>query len=509
MVFHSILSDKDQAPQETAEQPDFFLDLNLDQVIDAVVARREEYDLKPLFYTPLRDAATIRYRHAVMRDLEDLALRAQIKAFAGSMATVRRYLGVAEKSDFNYHKKGWFLEAALVYCQAATDLAHNLEGAPLHSPGLLAFREHTAHYVHSQEFQILCTEARKVKAGLSNVRYGVIVQVGKFSVLKYEGEPDYSVDVERTFERFRQGAVKSYGSDLHKRAGMNHIQAQILDFVARLYPDRFAALDDFCSAHGQFVEETMRAFDREIQFYIAYLEFIEDIKNIGLPFCYPQVEATGRAEFNHEGFDLALARKLLHTETPIVCNDFHLKEPERMIVVSGPNQGGKTTFARTFGQVHYLASVGCPVPGRKAQLSLFDQIFTHFEKQEDIRNLRGKLEDDLLRIREILDRATQNSILILNEVFASTTLQDAIFLSKEIMSRVTQLGLLGVWVTFIDELASFSEKTVSMVSTVVPENPAERTFKIVRRPADGLAYALSLAEKHRLTYAQITERLKA
>jgi hypothetical protein len=509
MVFQSILCDKDRVPQETAQQPDFFPDLNLDQVIDAVVAHKEEYDLKPFFYTPVRDAATIRYRQDVMHDLEDAQMRAHINTFAAKMETTRRYLRIAEQSDFKYHKEGWLLEAVLVYCQAVRELDQGLENLEPGSRGLRTFREHAASYLRSQEFQSLSADAENVKAGLLGLRYAVIVQIGKFSVLKYDGEPDYSADVERTFERFRQGAVKSYGSDLYKGAGMNHIQARILDFVARLYPDRFAALDNFCSAHGQFIEETIRAFDREIQFYIAYLEFIEDLKNIGLAFCYPQVEAAGRAEFNYDGFDLALARNLLHAETPIVCNDFHLTEPERMIVVSGPNQGGKTTFARTFGQVHYLASLGCPVPGREAQLSLFDQIFTHFEKQEDIRNLRGKLEDDLLRIHEILAHATQDSILILNEVFASTTLQDAIFLSKEIMSRVTQLDLLGVWVTFIDELASFSDKTVSMVSTVVPENPAERTFKIVRRPADGLAYALSLAEKHRLTYAQITDRLKA
>jgi DNA mismatch repair ATPase MutS len=373
----------------------------------------------------------------------------------------------------------------------------------------LAFREYVKNYTESEHFTSLLAETTQLQADLSTVQYCVLIQGNSFKVRKYASEIDYSAEVEETFEKFKQGAVKDYRVKFPTEPDMNHIEAKILDFVAQLYPDIFLHLDNYCAKNSNYLDETIAVFDREIQFYIAYLEYITLFKRMGLKFCYPQVSDICKEVYDYEGYDLALAYKLLHENASVVCNDFYLKDKERIFVISGPNQGGKTTFSRTFGQVHYLASLGCLVPGREARLFLFDRLFTHFEREENITNLRGKLQDDLVRIHTILNQATSNSILIMNEIFTSTTLQDAMFLSEKVMEKIIDLDVLCVWVTFIDELASFSAQTVSMVSTIVPENPALRTYKIIRRPADGLSYAMSIAEKYRVTYACLKERLQS
>lgn len=319
--------------------------------------------------------------------------------------------------------------------------------------------------------------------------------------------PIYAAEVAACFAKFAQKAAESYLVDFRDQAEMNHVEAGVLSRVARRYPQVFAELTAYHERHSRYCDERIAAFDREVQFYIAYLACIAPLQRAGLGFCYPRLSRTSKAVRADQTFDLALAVQLARDGKEIVCNDFHLDGNERILVVSGPNQGGKTTFARMFGQLHYLASLGLPVPGRRAQLFLCDNIFTHFEKEENVRDLRGKLEDDLLRIHDILQQATRDSVLILNEICTSTTLDDAVLLSKKVFERVIELDALGVCVTFIDELASLADQTVSMVSTVVPENPAERTYTLVRRPADGLAYAMTIAEKYRLTYDRLLERV--
>jgi DNA mismatch repair protein MutS len=511
MTFQSILfpSSEDRLSKETLQVPDFSLDLNLNQIIDAITASKEDYNLQPFFYTSLPDVHIVYYRHAIFRDLENTLLFADVTSFARQMRSTREHLAQAAKLYHKYQKDSWFLAAVEIYCETINRLLQELSLLDLQSTGFLAFRDYLRQYAQSDRFTSLLTETKTLKNDLASVKYSILVKGGGFKVRKYDAESDYSEEIEKTFEKFQQGAVKSYAVKFPSSQGMNGVEEKVLDFVALLYPEIFLHLDNFCTNNHDYLDPTIGLFDREIQFYISFLGYIDKFKRAGLPFCYPKVSATEKAVYDYQCFDLALADKLLREGSPVVCNEFYLKDQERIFVVSGPNQGGKTTFARTFGQLHYLASIGCLVPGRDAQLFLFDGLFTHFEKEENMKNLRGKLEDDLFRIHQILNQITSRSIVIMNESFTSTTLRDAIFLSRKVLDKIIQLDLLCVCVTFIDELASLSETTVSMVSTVVPDNPASRTYKIERRPADGLSYAISIAEKYRLTYSSLKERIKS
>jgi DNA mismatch repair ATPase MutS len=213
--------------------------------------------------------------------------------------------------------------------------------------------------------------------------------------------------------------------------------------------------------------------------------------------------------YSRGSFDIALAYNLTKDAQGIVTNDFELSGHERIIIVSGPNQGGKTTFARTFGQLHHFASLGCCVAGSEAKLYLPDQILTHFECEEHVDTLSGKLQDDLIRIHDILSRATGRSIIIINEILASTSLKDGVLIGKRLMDKIIDMDSICVCVTFLVELATYKDRSVSMVSKVVPDDPSLRTFKIVRQPADGLAYATFIASKYGLTYENIKERIQA
>lgn len=483
-------------------------DLCIDEIINEISVFWKDNDLKVIFYTPLNNIDDIYYRQNIFKDLEDESLYNTIVTFVEEFENVIKYLNLAETSHYEEQRNFWFLYAAEIYCKLINKLKENLSKLITQSEGINKFKCYLNEYCLSEKFISLFEEVNSIKHSLSEIKYQVLLKSNSFTVKKYKESSDFSKKIEKVFEKFKTREVKSIKLKLEfSNTEMNHIEAKIIEFVSYIYPEIFLRLKNFTIIFKDFIDEVIFSFYRDIHFYLSFLKFISGIKSNGLKFCYPQMSNSSKEIFAFESFDLALAKNLLKKNIKVVTNNFYMKENKRVIIVTGPNQGGKTTFARMFGQLHYLASIGCPVAGSNAKLYLADNIFTLFEREENIENNRGKLEDDLKKIFSVLNKSTFKSILIVNEIFNSTTMQDMIFLSKKILEIILNLDAICVWVTFVDELSNLNEKIVSMTSVVDPQNPSLRTFKIIRRPPDSLAYALTIAEKYRLKKHMIIDRV--
>jgi DNA mismatch repair protein MutS len=503
----SILFPDGVPERVAAEEPLCFHDLNLDQVVQVAVAGRDEYDLVPFYYTPLASVEQIKYRNEVFRDLEVLAVHHALREFGERMHRVRAFLMLVQTQHYKPEKQRWLLDASALYVDAVSDLTRSLAEQHLGSSGLQRFAAYLADHVAGAPFRSFASEVEAVLAGLAGVTYNLRINGRHVTVSRYESESDYSDQIEELFARFRQGNTESTLSKVADGGSMDHVEARIVKLVGRLFPRELSALDRFCSGHGEFIDPAIAAVDREAQFYLAWVDFMERVSGPKLVFCYPEISSESKRETVEAAFDVALASKLHGRPGEVVCNGYRLQADERFLVVTGPNQGGKTTFARMVGQLHYLAALGVPVPARTARLFLVDQTFTHFEREEVVGTLRGKLDDELVRAHDVLGSATSNSLVILNEVFSSATLADARSLGAAVLNELIERGCIGVCVTFIDELSRLGEATVSMVAQVSPDDPAERTFHVLRQAANGRAYAWAIAKKYGLSYEQLRDRL--
>ncbi len=503
----SVLWPPGVAPAGHEEADAIFPDLNLGALFEAALAGRERYDLRPLFSEPLASAEAIRYRQEVVRDLEGPAVREAVDRFAGAMADAHVALERAEQRTYRYQRLVGALAALLHYGDAVEELARALPAAGPGSAGLRALGVDLAAYVAGPGFRSRLDAARAVDGELAGVAYALRIDGTRIGVETFTGEADYSVEVERTFARFRQRGTKEYRFRVHGFDEFNHVEEEIFDHVVALFPAPFSRVETVAAGVAEFFDPVVLRFEREVQFLLSYLDLIAPLRAAGLAFAYPEV-APGPSEISvRAAFDLALAGTAGGRGAPVVPNDVRLSGPERVLVVTGPNQGGKTTFARSVGQLCYLARLGVPVPGEEARLPLCDRVFTLFDRAERPEELQGKLEEELHRAREILGTATAASVIVLNESFSSTSLSDAVFLGRKVLGAIIERGARAVYVTFADELATVDPAAVSVVAQVRPDDPTVRTFRVIRAAADGRAFATAIAAKYGLSYAQLAAGL--
>ena len=293
-------------------------------------------------------------------------------------------------------------------------------------------------YVGSAAFTAFAAETARILDDLGAVTYRLRIGEDRVLVQRHDGEADYGAEVLATFARFRRSAdPQPLPVDVFRTVDMNLVEIGILERVARLHPAVFRSLGLHVGRYEAFVEPSIELLAAELPFYLGWLDLIRPLQAAGLSFCLPAVSMSGGGFAARGLFDLGAGRSVASPAGEgIVTSDLELSDAERLVVITGPNQSGKTAFARAVGQLHHLTAIGVPVPGSEASVPLGGTTATLFARAEDPTDLTGRLESELLRARTILDDLRAGTVVIMNESFASTTVEDALALDRALIGEM-------------------------------------------------------------------------
>lgn len=193
-----------------------------------------------------------------------------------------------------------------------------------------------------------------------------------------------------------------------------------------------------------------RLLRTELAFYLGCLNLHGCLAQKGEPMCFPLPMACVDRRHSFKGlYDVCLALIVKHN---IVGNDLNADNKE-LVIVTGANQGGKSTFLRSIGLSQLMMQCGMFVPAESFCSSVCDGLFTHYKRKEDATMKSGKLDEELGRMSDIIDNMTPNAMLLLNESFAATNEREGSEIAGQIIRALVEQSFTVFFVTHLYEFA--------------------------------------------------------
>ncbi|MCH5253134.1 MAG: hypothetical protein J1F22_09220 [Lachnospiraceae bacterium] len=497
----SILGMKMEEVPETV--PEYFADLNLDYLIREF-ARADSEEAAEYYYRMPADRETVLYRMAVMKELEEGEMEERLRAFSRRIHQAIEHSRHSREAGQSMSRAHWHLLAAHEYFTAVEEWKEYLEEKNPSSQGWKDFltmcREITGERKYRENYERL----RMVYEKMSNLRYSIRIEGDHISILPRVLQEDYVGELRQRFPESIDMPDRLY-TLLPGSQESSALEQRIFQYIRKKNPEPFEEMERLLAECPEFYSGEIMKFHREIAFYLSFQNFRHYMEERGHCFCYPafvegEMTVTG-------GYDLALAFKNLEEGKKTVGNDYYFQEQEQFLVVTGPNQGGKTTFGRAAGQLVYFSRMGLPVPAEHARLPYFEGMVTHFSVEESMESGRGKLKEELVRLAPIMHSRQRNVFVVINELFTSAAAYDAYQMGRRVMEHFLGHGCYGIYVTHIEELAEETEQIVSMTAALEGGDSPVRTYKIFRQPAGGGGYVETIVEQYGLTYENIMRRL--
>jgi DNA mismatch repair ATPase MutS len=217
----------------------------------------------------------------------------------------------------------------------------------------------------------------------------------------------------------------------------------------------------------------------ELAFYVGCLNLSAQLRQLGEPTCIPVPVRAGERKLSFSGlYDLSLA---LSAGKKVVGNDMNADSKD-LFIITGANTGGKSTFLRSIGLANLMMQAGMFVPADSFSSEICNGVFTHYKREEDTTMESGKWDEELSRMSVIIDHIKPNSVMLLNESFASTNEREGSEIASQIVTALLDRNVKVFFVTHLYHFAiSFFNKKIGGATFLRAERRSDgtRPFKLV------------------------------
>ncbi len=516
-------------------------DLGLDEIITAFASTSESRrELLPLFYRLPRDPVVIAYRQEVLEDL--LANPELAEKFSALLPVINSLYEFSHRSK---QEMTWLHEVIgraeelqnMIDCFEGLGQILDIMENKIRSEGFLILREEIRKARRDPRYQSLLKELPAILSKLQStgsITIGVNLDTSlrpiQAVLLSVNDKPFGDQSLLNRLFGLQTG--QSGIAPLHSvPSSVANLDGPVDPLMVPLFADLAKVLEktaipladqlnQYADFHGTLFTDLRQAFT----FYLGAVRFIRRMEKEGLPMCRPQIvpDEERRCEVN-ASINIHLALRHLGTTSgtgsAIVKNDILLGPAGQIIILTGPNGGGKTTYMQGVGIVHILAQLGCHVPGEQALVSPLDHLFTHFPLEEKPESGTGRFGEEAVRLSKIFEEITRHSLVLLNESFSSTSFSESLYLAQDIVRLLRRIGVRAIYSTHLHELANQVDelnasvpgdsRIISMVSSPLDLNQqangadGQRMYKLETRPPLGQSYAREVAARYGISYSQL------
>jgi hypothetical protein len=232
----------------------------------------------------------------------------------------------------------------------------------------------------------------------------------------------------------------------------------------------------------------------EMGFYVGCLNLHDALKRSGLATALPEALPQAPRRLGARGlYDICLG---LRIGADVVGNDLEA-DGRPLVMITGANQGGKSTLLRGIGLAQVLMQSGVFVAADSYRASIVGRLHTHFRREEDATMESGKLDEELARMSQIVDDAGGGDLVLFNESFASTNEREGSRIARQVVDGLAEANIAVVFVTHLYDLAHGLAEADHNGLFLRPQRleDGRRTFRLIEGTPEPTSHGRDLYEK--------------